>query len=87
MRVCEHLTGDRPPTCPWAAFRDPAVADIVNMHRAAKTGDGHHLASVLQLDPPQLVWEGIQHYHQVFSSIVGHDRELHFENQRKRSGK
>jgi hypothetical protein len=52
------------------------VIDVLELYRAAQMGDGVHLASVLAFDPPQLVWQGLEHYRHVAAKIKEHDREI-----------
>ena len=83
--VCERITGDKPTTCPWSALRDPFTVDVVNLAKAARNGDSHHLASVLITDPPNVVWEGVQHYVSTYNSVVAHDRDVQMKERKRRS--
>ena len=74
LRRLEEITGTRPETCPWQAFTDPEVAAVLDLWRVAQTGSGAHLASVLQLNPPHYVWDGLQLYaHAVAKVRDAHD--------------
>ena len=60
--MIRHITGDRPTTCPWMAFADPVVVDVLDAYRACANGMGVTPALLLPSDPPHHVWMGLQHY-------------------------
>ena len=62
-------------TCPWRAFLDPVVRDVMDLYRSAKTGDGVHLASVRALNPPAHLWEGVQLYASAMARNIGEVQE------------
>lgn len=45
----ERVTGIQPPTCPWRAFYEPVVRDVLGVSWA--TGDAHALGPVVGPDP------------------------------------
>ena len=60
----EHITGSRPPECPWRAFTVPIVQSVIGLHRSAggTTKDGPIATRALALDPPHAEWQGLNHY-------------------------
>lgn len=65
-------------TCPWRAFTDPVVRDVLDLYSAAITDrEGSvHLASVRQLNPPNHVWEGVQLYRRLMNKNIDDIREI-----------
>jgi hypothetical protein len=47
--IIEHITGHAPSTCPWRAFSDPLVREVMGCEWAS--GDGN-LSAVIGTDPP-----------------------------------
>lgn len=64
LDTIERVTGQRPDTCPWHAFQDPLVVEVLDLYRMAASDDGVTPALLLPLDPPNEVWEGVSHYHE-----------------------
>ena len=60
--MIERVAGAAPETCPWQAYGDPFVGEVLDLWRIASTGDGVSIASVWQMDPADVLWEGLQHY-------------------------
>ena len=56
LSTVEAWTGDRPLSCPWAAFFDPFVARVVNAHRMIEQIEWLHP------DPSHRLVEGVSHY-------------------------
>lgn len=77
-----------PETCPWAAYRDPLVQDVLGLYRAVGGGTeaGAVPSRALPLDPPHVAWEGLQHYAHAVSAIRAHDmQQAHEERAQRRS--
>lgn len=49
LTAVERVTGLRPPTCPWRAFYEPVVREVLAVSWA--TGDAHALGPVVGPDP------------------------------------
>jgi|GEM_PF-4169646 len=60
MRIVEKLTGTRAETCPWFAFHDPLVADVLNVYPFFESGQ---LAFAAGRNPPALLVEAVREYH------------------------
>lgn len=71
----ERVAGKAPQTCPWQAFRDPVVRDVLAYYGIAQTGMGAHLASIIALDPPHHIWLGLQHYAHACALVKAHADE------------
>ncbi len=84
----ERLTGGRPPSCPWRAFRDPFVREVIDLYRAAGglTEGGAVPAHVLGMDPPHAVWRGLLHYVQAVA-LVRADRQRRDREERERQSR
>ena len=65
----EKLTGGRPPSCPWRAFREPIVSEVLTLYRACggATEAGPVPSRVLALDPTYAAWQGLLHYVQAIA--------------------
>lgn len=45
------------------------MGEVLDLYRVAQNGSGAHLASLWPMDPPQVVWEGVQLYAQCVARI------------------
>lgn len=61
--IIEHITGHAPSTCPWRAFSDPLVREVMEHEWASEAGN---LGAVLGTDPP----------HQLVSALGVFERAL-----------
>lgn len=66
----EEATGTRPDGCPWQAFRDPFVAEVLKAYRWWKGGQ---LATVWGADPPAALVRGIEVYDAALNAVQAHD--------------
>ena len=72
------MPGAKLNTCPWRAFVDPVVRDVLELHASAvvdREGNAH-LASVRAQNPYQHLWEGVQLYTRVLNQNLSELREL-----------
>jgi len=65
------------------AFSDPLVCEILDAYRSVSTDHGTTPALLLQLDPPNVVWEGVAHYHEVVMRIRLDDSRRERERQQR----
>lgn len=83
--------GDAPPTCPWQAFRDPVVRDVIELYQTARADNGAHVASILPLNPPHHLWEGVRYYATAISLGLAakraRQRKKAEDDARKRAGR
>lgn len=83
LDVIENVTGARPPSCPWSAFRDPLVQDVVSAYRFFESGQ---LSITVGDDPPPRIVEGVAHYHAAVQHIQMDDMRRQREENRKKGG-
>lgn len=60
LAAIEHVMGERPDGCPWAAFRDP---DVVAVLRAYDWHESGQCAEWWGPDPEWWLVEGVREYH------------------------
>lgn len=60
-----HLTGDTYTGCPWRAFTDPYVREVLDAYAFFETGQ----LSFYLPDPAHCIVEGLRHYHMVGARI------------------
>lgn len=63
LSTVEQWTGDRPASCPWAAFFDPFVHRVLTAHRAFESGN----LAWAQPNPSHRLVQGVLHYDGVLS--------------------
>lgn len=69
--MIERVTGFRPAECPWRAFEDPIVSEVLDAYRWFESGQ---LAIQLGNDPPAILVEAIGVYHGALNRVWSHDR-------------
>jgi len=84
--MVEAITGGSPPSCPWQAYEDPVICEILAAYGACATGMGVSTALLLPADPPHLIWQGVNFYRHVSAKVRDHDEELERKNGGKRRG-
>lgn len=78
----DHVLGVKLPTCPWRAFRDPVVRDVLSAYHSCQTGQGGAQTALVRLkNPPRYLWQGLEHYDSALSAI------RHWEDQQERAKK
>ena len=83
FRAVEGWTGERPITCPWRAFYDPLVKDVLRLYPFYTSGQ---LAIVLGPDPPLYIVEAVAYYHDKIERIRIKQMEEEIKK-RKKDGK
>tara|TARA_R100000808_G_scaffold13674_1_gene32963 strand:+ start:2564 stop:2842 length:279 start_codon:yes stop_codon:yes gene_type:complete len=79
LRVIERsASGAKLNTCPWRAFIDPVVRDVLALHASAVVDrEGSvHLASLRAQNPYQHLWEGVQLYTRLLNQNLAELREV-----------
>ena len=78
----ERVTGDRPDGCPWRAYEDPFVGEVLRAYRHWKERQLH---LVWGADPPVALMRGIEVYDAALNAIRANDiREEREKNKRER---
>jgi len=73
LDVIERVTGHAPPTCPWRAYSDPFVAEVMSHTWAVEHGN---LGVTLGEDPPAVLVDGIRAYRMALLSTQAEDRRI-----------
>lgn len=82
LKVIQSLTGHRPPTCPWRAFYEPIVREVLDVAWAI---EGGNLPAALGPDPDYIVMQGVSVYRRALLSTKADDMKLdQEERERKR---
>jgi len=66
LDIVEHVTGDRPHTCPWWSYKDPDVVEVLNAYDWFESGQ---CAEHWGPDPEWWLVEGVRHYHRVLGRV------------------
>ncbi len=78
-----ELVGSEPPTCPWRAFYDPLVMEVIPLSSYFENGN---LAVKVGKDPPAVLLEALETYSVAKDSMVAHikiKRHQRMEAQRR----
>ena len=65
----EAATGTKGSACPWRAFRDPFVAEVLRAYRWWKAGQ----LAALWPRPPLALVRGLEVYDSALNSVQAHD--------------
>lgn len=65
LGAIEDWTGDRPPTCPWRAFWDPLVRQVLHAYPWFLKQQ----LAIVEPEPSNRLVEGIAHYHHALSAV------------------
>lgn len=76
LDVIKRVTGAKPHTCPWRAFADPLVIEVMQYVWAC---DPPVLGAVLPPDPPAILVDGIAHYRMALLATQAEDARLRRE--------
>jgi hypothetical protein len=75
----ERIVGHRPVSCPWRAYYDPLVREVMALSWAVEEGN---LAAATGDDPPAILLDAVGMYRQALSATLAEDRRL-AEEERK----
>lgn len=67
--------GHEPTGCPWRAWDDPVAAEAIEAYRLARIGEHAHLASLLALNPPHVVYEAALIYDRAVTRAIAARRK------------
>jgi hypothetical protein len=76
LDVIQRVTGIKPHTCPWRAYSDPLVTEVMEYVWAC---DPPNLAAVLPTDAPGILVDGIRAYRMALLATLGEDAKLRRE--------
>ena len=77
--LIRRITGSEPPTCPWRAFQDPLVVDVINACRWYESGQ---VAVRIGAEPPYNLVEGVETFIGALE-LVDAEREKRRDEERK----
>lgn len=79
LGIIERITGHRPPTCPWRAFMEPIVREVLSVSWAG----GGDLAAAVGPDPDAKLLEGLGVYTRAKLATEREERRLEEENRKR----
>jgi len=74
--MIEQIAGTRPPGCPWMAYSDPIICEILSAYGSVVGGMGATTALLLPSDPPHVVWQGVNYFRHVSAKVHEHESSL-----------
>jgi hypothetical protein len=77
----ERIVGHRPVSCPWRAYYDPLVREVMALSWAVEEGN---LAAATGDDPPAILLDAVGMYRQALSATLAEDRRIADEERRAR---
>lgn len=80
LKLIERVAGHRPPTCPWRAFYDPLVREVVALAPFATEGN---LGAAWGDDPPQLLIDAYATYAAARNRTLAEDEKLRAEQEKR----
>ena len=81
-KAIKSYSGESPDTCPWHAFSDKLVIDILNGYAFYESGQ---LSEYWGNDPPYIMVEAMREYHMALERVKQKQILQDMEN-RKRNG-
>lgn len=76
----EQSCGEEPTTCPWRAYEDPMIAEVLRAYRWFESGQ---LGLLLGSDPPNVLVEAIGIYHGALATVRAHDTRTQQKNAKR----
>lgn len=71
--MIERVVGYRPPTCPWRAYYDPLVREVMSVSWAIENGN---LPAIVTEDTPAVLVDAIGIYRMALLATIAEDRRL-----------
>lgn len=82
LRTVDHITGHRPPTCPWRAMSEPIVREVLAVSWSVEAGN---LGAVLGPDPDHRLTQAIGVYRRAVEGTRNEDSRLDHEERTRKS--
>lgn len=82
IRTIERITGYAPPTCPWRAYYDPIVREVM---ASAWTVDEGNLGAALGPDPDAIQVEAMGVYRRALAVTRADDMQLEREERERKA--
>lgn len=79
LRVIAHVTGHRPPTCPWRGLYEPLVHDVIN----ASPFKGGDLTQAIGVDPDNRLAQAIGVYRRSVEATTADERRIEAEERER----
>lgn len=76
MGAIERITGHKPSTCPWRAFYDPLVREVLEVFWSI---EGGNLGGVIGEDPPGILVDAIGVFKRALDATQAEDDRLRRE--------
>lgn len=80
LDLIESSTGERPPYCPWWAFHEPDVVEVLRCYDYWESGQ---LREAWGDDPPYWLWRATHHYHRQLTIVRSESWKLYREESKK----
>lgn len=75
--MIEKIVGYEPPTCPWRAYYDPLVREVMEIWWAAEEGN---LGAILGPDPVGVLVDALGVFKRAIEATIAEDRKIHEAN-------
>jgi len=73
LTTIETVTGQAPSTCPWRAFYEPVVREVIGVAWAIEDGN---LPAVIGTDPPYALTQALGVYHRALKATQADEMRL-----------
>lgn len=80
LDLIEHVTGYRPPTCPWRALYHPLVQEVLNVMALDENGN---LAVAVGTDPPGLLVDALVAYKLALGAARNEEAKMRAEARKR----
>jgi hypothetical protein len=80
LHVIQKVTGFAPPTCPWRAYYDPLVREVVDLWWAEEHGN---MAAVLGDAPPGILVDAVGAFSRALKATMAEDSKLANEERKR----
>ncbi len=71
--MIQQVTGFAPTTCPWRAYYDPLVREVLEVWWAEENGN---LAGVMGDNAPAILWDAVGAFKRAMGATMAEDSKL-----------